>query len=84
MCALTSSRLDDFSDTVSYILTIFWRESLVFFFGGGGGEASTPQIPALDRTLAVWGCAAGWGCIFIRVTRTESHIFGVWGIRKFR
>ena len=57
---------------------------LGIFFLGGGGEASTPQIPALDRTLAVWGCAAGWGCIFIRVTRTESHIFGVWGIRKFR
>ena len=82
MCALTSSRLDDFSDTVTYILTIFWGESLVFFLGGG--EASTPQIPALDRTLEVWGCAAGWGCIFTRVTRTESNIFGVWGIRKFR
>ena len=83
MCELTSLRLDDFSDTVTHILTIFWGESLVFFLGGGG-KASTPQILVLDRTLAVWGCAAGWGCIFIRVTRTESHIFGVWGIRKFR
>ena len=50
-------------------ITIFWGESLVFFFGGGG--ASTPQLPALDRTLAVWGSVTGWGYIFIRVTRTE-------------
>ena len=36
MCELTSLRLDDFSDTVTYILTIFWGESLVFFLRGGG------------------------------------------------
>ena len=35
MCELTSLRLDDFSDTVTHILTIFWGESLVFFWGGG-------------------------------------------------
>ena len=46
MCALTSSRLDDFSDTVTVMITI------IFFFlgaGGGGlgirGEDSSPQIP---------------------------------------
>ena len=27
----------------------------------------------------LWGCAAGWGRIFIRVTRMGSHIFGFWG-----
>ena len=36
MCELTSLRLDDFSHTVTHILTIFWGESLVFFLGGGG------------------------------------------------
>ena len=42
MCALTSSRLDDFSDIVTYDNNIF---------GGGGkrglleGGGSTPQIP---------------------------------------
>ena len=46
MCALTSSRLGDFSDTVTVMITI------IFFFlgaGGGGlgirGEDSSPQIP---------------------------------------
>ena len=48
-CALTSSRLDDFFDIVTYILAvinsnIFWDEAGHFFFWGGG-EASTPQIP---------------------------------------
>ena len=45
MCALTSSRLDDFSDTVTVMITI------IFFLGAGGGglgirgEDSSPQIP---------------------------------------
>ena len=38
MCALTSSRLDDFSDIVTYMRTVMTK---IFF----GGEASTPQIP---------------------------------------
>ena len=38
MCALTSSRLDDFSDIVTYMRTVM---TTIFL----GGEASTPQIP---------------------------------------
>ena len=30
-----------------------------------------------------WGCAAGWGCIFNRVTRMGSHIFEFFGVRQF-
>ena len=48
MCALTSSRPDDFSDIVTYVCTVMitllflvGREKLGIF----GGEASTPQIP---------------------------------------
>ena len=40
--ALTSSRLDDFSDTVTFVM-------ITTFLGGeGGGEASTPQIPYIE------------------------------------
>ena len=46
MCALTSSRLDDFSDIVTLIyavvITIFLGWKLGLFWGGGG--ASSPQI----------------------------------------
>ena len=47
LSALTSSRLDDFCDIVTYAVMI----TIYFFWGGGGklgifwGEASTPQIP---------------------------------------
>ena len=47
MCALTSSRLDDFSDIVTYA---YCNDK--YFFGGGGwklgilgGGTFTPQIP---------------------------------------
>ena len=41
--APTSSRLDDFSGIVTFVMitTFFWG-------GGGGGEASTPQIPYIE------------------------------------
>ena len=39
--ALTSSRLDDFSDRVNYDNNIFWGGEAGHF----GGEASAPQIP---------------------------------------
>ena len=45
VCALTSSRLDDFSDIVNLYtvrITISFAGSWAFFFYG---EASTPQIP---------------------------------------
>ena len=48
VCALTSSRRDDFSDVVIYIviITIFFSGNLGIWGGGGGArEASTPQIP---------------------------------------
>ena len=52
MSVPTSSRLDNFSDIVTYTVMI----TILFFWGGGGGklgilgrggggEASTPQIP---------------------------------------
>ena len=49
MCALTSSRLDDFSDIVTYVSTVMI--TILFLVAGRGklgifeGEASTPQIP---------------------------------------
>ena len=45
VCALTSSRRDDFSDVVIYIviITIFFSGNLGIW--GGAREASTPQIP---------------------------------------
>ena len=51
---LTSSRLDDFSDLVTYIYTVmitrfFWEEGENF-----EGEASTPQIP--ERKLKPVSC----------------------------
>ena len=47
VCALTSSRRDDFSDVVIYIviITIFFSGNLGIWGGGGAREASTPQIP---------------------------------------
>ena len=52
-CALTSSRLDDFFDIVTYILAvinsnIFWDEAGHFFLRGGG---SFYPSNTLDRTL---------------------------------
>ena len=44
MCALTSSRLDDFSDIVTYMRTVMIT---IFFFGGGG---SFYPANTLDRT----------------------------------
>ena len=47
MCALTSSRLDDFSDIVTYA---YCNDKILFLGGGvevryfGGGGAFTPQI----------------------------------------
>ena len=47
MCALTSSRLDDFSDIVTYVYcndnNTFGGGVEVRYFGGGG--TFTPQIP---------------------------------------
>ena len=47
MCALTSSRLDDFSDIVTYVYcndnNTFWGGVEVRYFLGGG--TFTPQIP---------------------------------------
>ena len=55
MSALTSSRLDDISDIVTYTVMItIYIYIYIFFFGAGGaetghffwgGEASSPQIP---------------------------------------
>ena len=54
MSALTSSRLDDISDIVTYtvMITVHIYIYIFFFWGGGGnwafflgGEASSPQIP---------------------------------------
>ena len=54
MSALTSSRLDDISDIVTYTVMITIYIYIYFFFCGGGaetghffgeGEASSPQIP---------------------------------------
>ena len=48
MCALTSSRLDDFSDIVNLYtvrITMFFLGKLGIFFEG---EASTPQIPYIE------------------------------------
>ena len=56
MSALTSSRLDDISDIVTYtvMITIYiyiYNIYIFFLVGGGnwafflGGEASSPQIP---------------------------------------
>ena len=50
MCALTSSRLDDFSDTVTVMITI------IFFFRGrgrGSGHTGGRFFPSntLDKTL---------------------------------
>jgi len=49
MCALTSSRLDDFSDIVTYVSTVMIT---ILFFGGGvrhlGGGTSTLQIPQIE------------------------------------
>ena len=47
MCALTSSRLDDIFDIVTYVSIVMIT---ILFWGGGklgilGGEASTPRIP---------------------------------------
>ena len=48
MCALTSSRLDDFSDIVTYA---YCNDKILFLGGGGvevryfGGGTFTPQIP---------------------------------------
>ena len=52
MCALTSSRLDDFSDIVTYVYcndnNTFWGGwKLGIFFGGGNFYPSN----TLDRTL---------------------------------
>ena len=51
MCALTSSRLDDFSDIVTYVSTVMI--TILFLVGRGklgilGGEASTPKIPYIE------------------------------------
>ena len=48
MCALTSSRLDDFSNIVTYVSTVMI--TILFLVGRGKlgifwGEASTPKIP---------------------------------------
>ena len=49
MCALTLLRLDDFSDRVTYILSMikifFEAGKLGISWGRGGGGASNPQIP---------------------------------------
>ena len=46
MCALNSSRLDDFSDIVTYtvMIAIFFEGKLEIL----GGKASTPQIPKTE------------------------------------
>ena len=52
MCALTSSRLDDFSDIVTYVSTVmitilfFGGRGIRHFFGGDFYPSNT-----LDRTL---------------------------------
>ena len=43
-CALTSLRLDDFSDIVTYNYTVTVKITIIFSEGGEGGT-SNPQIP---------------------------------------
>ena len=49
VCELTPSRLDDFSDIDTVILTIFFGGSWAFFYGEGGGSYCPSNT--LDRTL---------------------------------
>ena len=53
VCAVTSSRRDDFSDVVIYIviITIFFSGNLGIWGGGGGGEGSFYPSNTLHRTL---------------------------------
>ena len=46
MCALTSSRLDDFSDIVTYMRTVM---TTIFLGGeGGGGKLLPLKYPRFD------------------------------------
>ena len=44
-CALTSSRMDNFSDTVTYILQQYLTITIFFFWGGGAGRFGGELLP---------------------------------------
>ena len=46
-------------------------------------ECFTVSRGLLPNKKLMGTCAAGWDCIFNRVTRKLSHIFGILGLRKF-
>ena len=50
MCALTSSRRDDFPDVVTYtvIITIFFSGKLGILGGGGGGGGGRGKLLPLN------------------------------------
>ena len=54
--------------------------------GGGGGLLPSNRLVGICRWMGslFHGWIGYYGVAFIRLTRMEPHIFGIWGIRNFR